>query len=307
MDLGLGPQHFVQARHDVDLDTDLVAAPHEVDSAAVAGARERQNHSMDAVELDEALELVGLAEVRGVADVVGQRVVVDESDDADSVLRPGGELLDHAACDAARSDHERGLGRHQPAADDHAGDGAHRGGEHHERDEEDGELVDRRLLDAERGVGELTRPRRRRGQQHDSRDIVGRAVRHAQLVLRVVAVEPGERDPREQPAEDQRRMGERLRSVVERADAHRGDQERKCIGSDEAAPQEPSPAAPLGVSQARRRVIVEARVVIRDCVLCDQGGDVRTCLKRRCRHTFPCLPVQIDRGWYSAESCTNLR
>ena len=260
---------------------------------------------MDAVELDEPLQLVGLAEVRGVADVVGQRVVVDESDDADSVLRPGGELLDHPACDAARSDHERRLGRHQPAADDHAGDGAHCRGEHDERDEEDGELVDRRLLDAERGVGELTRPGRRGGQQHDSRDVVGRAVRHAQLVLRVVPVEPGERDPREQPAEDQRWMGEGLRPVVERADAHRGDQERKCVGGDEAAPQEPPTAPPLGVTQARRRVIVEARVVIRDGVLCDQGGDVRTCLKRRCRHTFPCLPVQFDRGWYSAESCTN--
>ena len=64
VDLGLGPQHLVQARDHVDLDADLVAAPQEIDSAAVAGAREREDHAVHAVGRDEPLELVGLTQVR---------------------------------------------------------------------------------------------------------------------------------------------------------------------------------------------------------------------------------------------------
>ena len=164
-------------------------------------------------------------------------------------------------------------------------------------DEEDGELADRRLLDAERGVGELTRPGRRRGQQHESRDIVGRAVRHAQLVLRVVAVEPRERDPREQPAEHERRVATasaRRCGARRRRSRRSGTRWRPRARGCGAGTSRAAAAGRAGVRG--RRVIVEARIVVRDGLVGDQGGNVRTCLERRCRHASPSLPSPNTRG-----------
>ena len=307
VDLGLGPQHFVQPRDHVDLHADLVAPADEIDAAAVAGAREREDHAVHAVGLDEPLELVRLAEVGRLADVIGERVVIDEADHADAVLGPRGELLDDAARDAARTHDERRLRRHQPAAHDHARERAHRGGEDHERDEEDGKLPDRRLLHGQRGIRELPCPGGRRGEQHEARDIVGGAVRHAQLVLRVVAVQPRERDPGEQPAEHERRVREGVRARVERPDAERGDHERGGVGDHEAATQEPPAAPRLAVTRGRQWVLVETGLVVGDRLVGNQRGNVRACPERRCRHACSSLPAPLSRGVFPAESCTNLR
>ncbi len=248
---------------------------------------------MHAVLADEALDLVGAAEIGRVDDLVGERVVVDEADHADPVLRTRGELLGHAARDPTGADDERGLGGHDPAAHDHEGECPQRRRQHHERDEEERELADRRGVDAEHGVGELTGPRGRGGKEHEAGHVVGRAVAHAQLVLRIVAVEPRERDPGEKPRADQRWVGESVGAAVDRANGERRDQEGDRIREHETAAQEPTTAPRIIVAQMRRGVAVWAHLVVRDALGGDQGVRIRTCVKPRRRHVSPTSPVSM--------------
>ena len=111
VDAHVRAEHVEEPRHDVDLHVELVEAPDQLQRLVVRRLRERDDHALDVERVDELRQLVAGAEHRQLAEVVlaFARVVVDEAEHVDPVLRMLQQLASHHLPDVARADDERVL------------------------------------------------------------------------------------------------------------------------------------------------------------------------------------------------------
>ena len=128
------------------------AGAHDAQEVVVAGAREGDDHAVDALPGDDRVEVAQGADHRQrrtLVAVVPRLAVVEEADEVDAVLGVAGDLGGHGVADLAGADDEHPLLERRPRPD---GDPADPAGDRHDEDGDgpEGDQRDDRRLVAER-------------------------------------------------------------------------------------------------------------------------------------------------------------
>ena len=137
-----------EARDDVDAHAAVGAGAHHAQEVVVAGARERDDHAVDALLRHDRVEVAQGADHRqrrAHVAVVPRLAVVEEADEVDAVLGVAGDLGGHGVADLAGPDDQHPLLERGPRPDRDPADPAGQR-DHQDRDEPVGdEGCDRRL------------------------------------------------------------------------------------------------------------------------------------------------------------------
>jgi hypothetical protein len=112
MDLDSGADEFEQARHDVDLDFEILHGAKQLERLLVRIVREGDDHALDVEQADDRRKSPCVAEQRNVPEVALPllRLAIDEPDEIDPVLRMVQNLLREELADITRADDDRVLG-----------------------------------------------------------------------------------------------------------------------------------------------------------------------------------------------------
>ena len=200
LECGVGREQLVEVRDDREMHVRATDLAHEVERALVRPLREREHDPVDAQAVDHGGQLVGAAEHVGAG-----RVVIDEADELEAVLRVRGDLALERAPDVAGAHDQRAAGRHdarqQPRPHDPAQHGHcdHRQPEEHQRLERGVDEDVEALLEPLADDQQHQRTRQQRVEEVGHLVEAGRRDR-----ARLALVEPVGREDRE-PAEDEHR------------------------------------------------------------------------------------------------------
>jgi hypothetical protein len=267
-----GADRFEQARHDVDLNAEFVQSAEEIENLVVGGAREGDDHAVDAERLHDPRNFLGRTEDR--QPVCGglalARPTVDEAEDADAVFRVTEELPGDEFPDLARADDHRPLNVGLVAPAESSRRSARQRDENDGKRPEEGEAAQvRRRETAEPGAGK-EQPRADRDEVEHTGQVVGCRVVRALLVSVVEPVDLRQDNPDGESQSEEQELaleGDSISGATERElRGEEGAGETEEIPKKERAPDEPATAfhapaaAPPGGAlvpaerDARRRV-----------------------------------------------------
>ncbi len=229
MDADVGPDHLEEAGHEIDLDVQVLQRADEAEHLLVGVVREGDDHALDVEDPDELRKLLGPAQERQVAQAREAlfRLVVDEPDEVETVLRMMAQLLRYELADVAGTEDDRVLEVGEGAAREHSCDGSARGDEDDREQPEAEESGEARIRRVRHRRDAEEQPASDRDQVQHRHEVVRRRMVGALLVEVVESVELRDDDPQGQAQEeydqlDIRRDGVRTRRHVE--EHRRGDE-----------------------------------------------------------------------------------